>query len=203
MELPKRIAGADARQVREMFKTLMEAETEYVWKDGAPSIVVRRVTPDLIVSTLNVSATEAQRIQMELVAEGWIESDKFVPTTKGMALAQHIDRPRLPRAEAERILDKVVDWADRINAQPNARVKVKAIHLFGSLERGAPDVADIDLFVEFTTMDLGMELQPEDTDCESELVEELVSISEYISPSNEFDRLKMSDVPCRQVYPRP
>ena len=39
MELPERIAGANARQVREMFKTLMEAETEYVWKDDAPSIV--------------------------------------------------------------------------------------------------------------------------------------------------------------------
>jgi predicted nucleotidyltransferase len=203
MELPKRIAGVDARKVREVFKTLLEGENKFVWKNGVPSVVPRKVTPDLIDASLNVSGAEAQRIHAALIAEGWIEPNKFVPTRRGMALAQHVDRSRISRTDAEKILDEVLDWADRINADAGTRVKLKAIYLFGSLERGEAEVGDIDLFVEFTTLDLGDELQPEDMDRENEMAEELTSISEYVSPSSELDRKMMSDVPSRQVFPRP
>jgi predicted nucleotidyltransferase len=202
MDLPEKIAGIDARKIRAVFKTLMEREIEYKWNGGAPIIVPRKVTPDLIECSLGLPGAEAQQIQEMLVAEGWIEPEKFVPTSQGMALAQHIDRPRLSRREAEDILDQVLNWADRINANVQARVKLKAICLFGSLERGEAEVGDIDLFVAFTTLDLGDDLQPEDMDRQTEMVEELKGISEYISPSCELDMMMMSDVPKKQVFPR-
>ena len=48
MELPEKIAGLDARKVREMFKAMMATETKIEWNDGAPSIELRRVTPELV-----------------------------------------------------------------------------------------------------------------------------------------------------------
>lgn len=202
MELPDKIAGLDARLMREMFKNFVAQKTEMDWNDGAPIVKARRMTPDFIEEQLGVSFVEAQRIQAELVAEGWIELEKFTPTRKGMAIAHHVDRPKLPRAEAEAILDKVLDWADRTNAVANARVRVKTIYLYGSLERGAEEVGDVDLFVEFTTMDLGMDLQYEDTEREDELCEQLIGISDYLSPSTGLDREMMDDVPMRRVFPR-
>lgn len=167
-----------------------------------PSIEVRRITSDFIEAQLGVSSNQAQHIQAELVAEGWIEPGKFTPTRSGMALTHYVDRPKLPRADAEALLNKALEWADRTNAAADARVIVKTIHLYGSLERGADEVGDIDLFVEFTTMELGDDLQPEDMDRESELCEELSAISEYLSPSSGLDREMMSDVSMRQVFPR-
>lgn len=79
---------------------------------------------------------------------------------------------------------------------------MKTIHLYGSLAQGADEVGDVDLFVEFTTMDLAMDLQREDMDRENELCEELTSISDYLSPSSWLDREMMGDVSMRQVFPQ-
>jgi hypothetical protein len=118
----------------------------------------------------------------------------------GNGALQHVDRPKLARAEAEEILQRMLAWADGVNAEPNARVRVKTIDLFGSLQHGAAEVGDIDLFVVFTTMDLAMDLQPEDQDCEDELTAEPVSISGDISPSSELDQICMG-VPSSRVFP--
>ncbi|SDD08687.1 hypothetical protein SAMN05216337_1007145 [Bradyrhizobium brasilense] len=202
MDLPEKIAELDARKVREMFKNFVERKMEVEWKDGLPVRNVRRMTPSVIETDLGVPPAEAELIQAKLIAEGYLEPEKFTPTRLGMALAQHSDRPKISRAEAEAILTRVLDWADRTNAVPDARVKVKMIHLYGSLERGAAEVGDVDLFVEFTTMDLGPDLMPEDQEREQELGEELVAISEYLSPSSFIDRMLMEDVSMRQVFPR-
>ena len=201
MEMPKKIAGFGARKVRAMFKALMGRDIEMEWKDGKPSITPRRVTTELIKTELKVSDFDAQRVQAELVREGWIESGRFTPTRKGMALSQHIDRPKLSRTEAESILEKVLDWAVRTNDHQIARVKVKSIHLFGSLERGKSMVSDIDLFVTFTTLDLGLDLQPEDLKREEILWQELCGISAYLSPTSFLDQLMMTDVPSRRIFP--
>jgi hypothetical protein len=107
-----------------MFKAMMATETKIEWNDGAPSIELRRVTPGLIETSLNVPKAGALRIQADLIAEGWIAPGKFVPTTSGMALSQHVDRPKLARAEAEEILEGVLEWADGVNAEPDARGEV-------------------------------------------------------------------------------
>lgn len=201
MDIPDKIAGQDARKVRELFKTFTEQKSELDWKEGAPVLGVRQMTADAISQGLGLPQVEADRVQAALIAEGWIEQDRLVPTRKGMGLAQHIDRPKISRADAEVILGKVLQWARSTNAKADARVKVKAIHLYGSLERGADHVDDIDLFVEFTTMDLDMDFQPEDMEREDELCEELSAISDRLSPSSVFDRMSMDDVPMRQVFP--
>lgn len=142
------------------------------------------MTPDFIPKQLKIAFGEAQRVQAALVAEGWIKPAKFTPTRKGMGLSQHVDRPKLARAEVEALLDKVLDWADRTNAAAGAKVKVKTTHLYGSLVQGADEVGDVDLFVDVTTMDLGEDLQCEDMERENELGEEPTSISDYVSPSS-------------------
>ncbi|PZQ94532.1 MAG: hypothetical protein DI533_22070 [Cereibacter sphaeroides] len=184
-----------------MFKNFTAQKSEVDWNDGVPIVNIRRITPDFIAEQLDTTSGEGQRIQVALVEEGWIEPEKFTPTRKGMALSQHDDRPKLPRAEAEALLAKVLDWAERTNAATGARVKVKTVHLYGSLLQGVDEVGDVDLFVEFNTMGLDMDLQPEDMERENELSEELASISDYISPSSALDREMMADVPMRQVFP--
>jgi predicted nucleotidyltransferase len=203
MELPDKIAGLDPRQVRQMFKNLLERDTEVEDVNDVTFPIIRRMTPDTIEAALQVPTAEAQSIQAGLVTEGWIEPDKFTPTRKGMALAQHSDRPKISHAEAEAILDQVLNWADHTNTVPEARVKVKKIHLYGSLERGADEVGDIDLFVGFTTLDLGMNLQPEDMEREDELIDTLTNISEYLSVSSDLDEMAMDDVSKRQIFPQP
>ena len=202
MDLPETIAGLDPRQMREVFKNFLERDTEVEVRNGVRFPVDRRMAPDVIAAELQVSLAEAKRIQAALVTEGWIEPAKFTPTRKGMGLAQHRDRPKISRAKAEEILGQVLDWTDQKNSVSDARVKVKTIHLFGSLERGADEVGDIDLFVEFTTVDLGMDLQPEDDEMEDELLEELTDISDYLSLSSSLDLMMMDDVPKRQIFPR-
>jgi predicted nucleotidyltransferase len=202
MDLPETIAGLDPQQVREMFKNFLQRDTEVEDRNGVPFPVVRRMTPDVIAAELQVPLTEAQHIQAALVTEGWIEPAKFTPKRKGMGLAQHRDRPKISRTKAGEILDQVLDWADQKNAVLDARVKVKTIHLYGSLERDADEVGDIDLFVEFTTLDLGMDLQPEDAEIEDELLKDLTGISDYLSLSSYLDRMMMDDVPKRQIFPR-
>lgn len=201
MDIPERIAGLDARKVRELFKTFAEQKSELDWKDGMPVSVIQRMTTNVISKGLGLSQAEADRVQTALMAEGWIDQEKLTPTRKGMGLAQHIDRPKISRADAQVILGKVLEWADSANAEVGARVKVKAIHLYGSLARGADQVDDIDLFVEFTTMDLEMDLQPEDMEREHELCEDLSAISDRLSPSSAIDRMMMDDVPMQRVFP--
>lgn len=202
MDIPEKIAGFERRQICELFKTFTEQESDLAWEAGVPKLTVRQMTISFICDSLGLQHDHANLVQAALIDEGWIDKDKLTPTRSGMALAQHVDRPKISQAEAEAILNRVLKWAERTNATSDARVKVKTIFLFGSLNRGAAWVDDIDIFVEFTTMDLGDDLQPEDMEREDELCEELASISERISQSSEIDRMIMDDVEMRQVFPQ-
>jgi predicted nucleotidyltransferase len=199
LKLPDTIADRDPRAIRQMFQDWMAKEMAFDWNGGNPIMEARSVAIDLIAQSLRLSDNEAQAVQSKLVEEGWIEPLTFVPSMRGMALAQHIDRAPISREKAEEILEEVLDWTRRVNGQHDARIKIRKIDLFGSLEQGASEVGDIDLFVDFTTMDLGDDLQPKDFDQQAELGRQLVSISEYISPSSELDRLMM-DVPTRRIF---
>jgi hypothetical protein len=82
------------------------------WKDGAPSMVPRKITTELIEGALKKSAMDAERIQMLLVAEAWIEPDRLVPTRKGMALAAQ------RRAQFVRNLKNRTEPSGRLSAGP-------------------------------------------------------------------------------------
>lgn len=201
MDLPEEIAGADPLKMRDLFVAFLDREPDYQEIHGLKVPMVRRMTVEIIREILATTDVLAAEIQGKLISEGWLEAENFTPTSKGMALSQYTDRPKITRIEAEDILAKILAWAAETNAVPNARVKVKAIDLFGSLERGQSLVRDIDIFVEFTTMDFLTDLEPEDADREAELLEELSQISEYVSPSSALDRELMFDVPKRRVFP--
>ena len=202
MELPEFIAHVESKKVRSMFKQFVDSEIKHKFVDGVLKIEKRSITHELIMESLNVPRAEAETIRTLLVSEGWIEAGKFIPTMRGMALAQHVDRPKISLEKADAIINEVLNWADGVNAELNARVRVKTIRLYGSVEQRKLEVSDIDLFVEFTTMDLGLDLQPEDWEREEELGEELVGISEYISPSPEFNRELMLEAKSRLIFPR-
>jgi predicted nucleotidyltransferase len=202
MEIPQKIAGLDSHRMRQFFRAFVDQETVLDWQDGVPIGMVRKITAATIREGLSLQPDEADSVHKALLEEDWIDKEKFTPTRKGMALAHHVDRPKISLDQAQAILEEVLSWAERTNEPPEARVKVKTIYLFASLLRAAEFVDDIDLFVEFTTMDLEEELQPEDMERQDELCEELAAISERVSPSYVFDRMMMDDVPMRLVFPR-
>lgn len=201
MELPEQVAGVAARQVRDMFGKFISTESEYDWTGGLPRLIPRKMDAAYISASLSTSSEAAEEIVSKLVQEGWLEEQKLIPTHAGMALAQHIDRPRIARAEAETLLEQVLVWVEAVNSDTEGRVLVRQVDLYGSLARGEPTVGDVDLVVTFTTMDLGEDLQPEDMDREDELRAELSAISEYLSPATELDKLAMPDADYRTIYP--
>ncbi|MVA22149.1 hypothetical protein GOZ94_24765 [Agrobacterium vitis] len=202
MDLPEKVADFDPQRIVGLFKSFLDREIEFQFGDGLPVCPGRKMSAQIIIDFLNITRPEAELVLKGLITEGYLDPEKLVPTRRGMALSQISDRPKISRAEAEEILENVLVWADHVNADADTQVKLKSIHLFGSLERGQPMVGDIDLFVEFTTLDLANDLQPEDQDREDELCDELVELSEYLSPSGDLQREMMSDVPMRQIFPR-
>lgn len=202
MEIPKKVAGVEAPLIIELFKSFLTQKAVTRFENGQPSYTPKQVNIRLVADILSVSPQEASRIHLKLIEEGWIDAVKLTPTKSGMGLSQYVDRPKLLQADADAIVAKVVDWAHQVNAAPGARVKVRTMHLYGSLHRRAKEVRDIDLFVEFTTMELGDDMRPEDFDREGELCQELAAISEYLSPASELERKSMSDEPMAQIFPR-
>ncbi|MDR6831010.1 putative nucleotidyltransferase [Bosea robiniae] len=201
MDLPEKVAGVDPLKMRDLFVAFLDSEPGYQKVYGLRVPLPRHMTVEFIGHELAVSQVDAIQIQKRLISEGWLVAEKLSPTSKGMALSQYTDRPKIARAEAKKILASVLAWAADTNKVANARVKVKAIDLFGSVQRGEPFVGDVDIFVEFTTMDLGADLEPRDMAREAELLQQLSQISEYVSPSSAFDRELMSNVPRERVFP--
>ncbi|AJD54465.1 hypothetical protein SAMN02744133_108196 [Thalassospira xiamenensis M-5 = DSM 17429] len=204
MDIPEKIAGVEWNILQNAFKEFLEISSEWKWVDGKLVAEAKRMSPQFLSESLSVSLAEASAIHEVLFKEDWIDPVKNTPTRKGMALAQHVDREKIPRAQALEILEQVINWAENVAVRPQERVAVKTIHLYGSLLRGADQVGDIDIFVEFTTTDLidqGI-VEPEDMELECELCEELAAISDYVSPSSWFDRRLMEDVPMKKVFPR-
>lgn len=203
MILPPKIATLDPRRVRDMFKAFNEADTEYDLSGAAPKFVLRRMTRTYVRDELNLSDAKADEVHRSLIEEGWIDAERLCPAHQGMGLANHLDLPRISREEGLELVERVLDWVDRANADENSRVRIKSIELYGSLERGSADIGDVDIVVAFNTMDLDDGPLPEDMDREDELAAELTAISPYISPATELDKLGMPHANYRQIYPRP
>jgi hypothetical protein len=197
------IAGEDPLVIRDLIKGFCNDQPELTMENDRLVWSVRKLDVDYISTSLSIDRASAAVIQKELIEGDWISEIKLTPTRRGMALAQHIDRPNIARDDALAILEEAVSWAERTNAESDGRVIVKSMYLYGSLQRGEASVGDVDLFVSFTTMDIENGPLPEDMDQEDHLCAELAEISEYLSPASELEHLRMSDVPTRQVFPRP
>lgn len=197
MELPPKVAGRDPREMRDLFRAFVDEAREAEWSPTSPPRVMDASYASL---KLGLELPAAEKLVAALVDEGWLK-DRLVPSTRGMALANHNDRDRLPRAQADKIVRDLLDWADSLNATA-PRVGVMSIEIYGSYESALPDVGDIDVIVIFTTHDLiqSGDIEPEDEEREDELLEEIAAISEYISPAGLLDRLNMPHAKFRLIY---
>lgn len=199
MRLPNEVAGRDASEMRDLFKKFIdEGQTDFGgnFRVGTP----RNMDASWVSARLNVTEEVARSIVEALVEEGYLK-ERLVPAIKGMALAGHLDRDRITRSEADRIIAKLIEWAKELEAT-GPRVRVKSLEIFGSYLTDADDLGDIDVVVIFTTYDLTQsgDLEPEDTEREDELCAEISSISEYISPHQLWDRLTLAGEEFRLIF---
>ena len=158
------------------------------------------MTPNFIASMLDISTEDAQQLATDLVEEGWLKRDKAILSAQGMGLANYEDRPRLPRQQADEIVRHTIEWAKDVNSRTGARVLIESIELFGSYLGSCNDVGDIDMVVKFNTSSLE-DLDSKDLDKEDAILNELLKISDYISPANEFDKLTLSSATFRKIFP--
>ncbi len=200
MRLPNEVAGRDAREIRELFRKFVDGGQEGFGNMGFLPPPARRLDAAWVGSQLNVVEEVARSIVESLVKEGYLK-ERLVPTVKGMALAGHVDRDPITRAEANRIIAGLIKWATKLEAN-GPRIRVKSLEIFGSYLTNADTFNDIDVIVIFTTHDLMQsgELEPEDFEREEELISEIVSISEYISPACLLDRLTLAGEEFRLIY---
>lgn len=199
MRLPSEVAGRDASEMRDLFKKFIdEGQADFGgnFRGGTP----RNMDASWVSTRLKVTEEVARSVVEALVEEGYLE-ERLVPAVKGMALAGHLDRDRITRSEADRIISELIEWAKELEAT-GQRVRVKSLEIFGSYLTDADSLGDIDIVVIFTTDDLTQsgDLEPEDTEREEELCAEISSISEYISPHQLWDRLTLAGEEFRLVF---
>lgn len=202
MQLPDDICGHAPLAIRDAFKAFRDLPTNYVSVDGFPQVELKRMTPDFLVEQLAIGRVEAANLIACLTSEGWLETDRPVPTTKGMSLAQHIVRARLPRADADEVFDAIVTWAATFNAEATGDIRIKELFVYGSYLTGTADVGDIDLIVSTNEEDLIQEgvIEPEHYDELEAAVAALQAISDYISPATPLDMLAMPNATFHSVY---
>ncbi|GAA0217374.1 hypothetical protein QOZ96_002644 [Brevundimonas nasdae] len=202
MQLPENICGHAPLEIRDAFKAFLDLPTAYDWSGSFPTVTPKRMTPEFLSGRLAICTAEATSLITCFTSEGWLEPGTAVPTTKGMSLAQHIVRPRLPRDEADEIFDAILSWAETHNEAAVGDIRIKSLFLYGSYLTGDGDVGDIDLIVVTNEEDLTDQglLQPEHEDEVAAAVSALEAISEYISPATPLDMLKMPDATFHRVY---
>ena len=200
MRLPNEVAGRDAREMRDLFKKFIDGGQEDFSGISFLSLAIRRFDAVWVGTQLNVTEEVARSIVESLVKEGYLE-ERLVPTVKGMALAGHIDRDPISRADARRIIAELIEWATKLEAT-GQRIRVKSLEIFGSYLTNADALGAIDVVVIFTTHDLVQsgDLESKDLDREEELVAEIASISEYISPASLWDRLTLTGKEFKLIF---
>ena len=102
------------------------------------------------------------------------------------------------------MLHEAVAWAKGVEQRNDLTVKVDRLDVYGSYWGEGSDVGDLDIIVVFNILRLAEEnlLQPEHMDEQDALLEELTTISQYISPADELDKLNMPSADFRTVYYR-
>jgi predicted nucleotidyltransferase len=200
MRLPSDVAGRDAREMRDLFRKFIDGGQGGSGGNGVQSAAARRFDTAWVCAQLNMTEEVARSLVESLVEEGYLK-ERLVPAVKGMALAAHIDRDPITRAEADRIIDDLIAWATKLEAT-GQRIRVKSLEIFGSYLTNADTLGDIDVVVIFTTHDLMLsgDLQFEDLEREEELADEIASLSEYISPARLWDRLTLASEEFRLIF---
>ncbi|WP_135080583.1 hypothetical protein [Terasakiella sp. SH-1] len=194
------VCGYDIIKMRDIFRNFRDIPIEHKYIDGKFELDKKQFDRDFLIAQLSISSNEATHLLDALVKDGWLEVETLTPTTQGMALINFEDRPRLSRKDAQKIMSEILEWAEKTNNVKDARIKIKSIDLFGSYLSSSPDLGDIDLILEFNTLDLP-DLEPEDEDLEEQLVSEVMNISEYISLHSAYEKLSLVDATFEKIFP--
>lgn len=176
------IAGIAAVRVRDAFRAFGDLPA-VSYENGEFVRTNKQLSKEFFTTELEVDTSTAAALLDELVSTGYVDAKKLTPTPKGMALMNAEDRERLPRAEAEGILQRFLVAVKGANDRPGARVFIEEVSVFGSYLGDAPTLGDIDLLV---IMSLPEDCLPEDFD-ERHSVTESILISEYLSFHDQFD----------------
>lgn len=114
-----------------------------------------------------------------------------------MGLANDKGLQRIPRAEAERIVEALVAAATTVNSRPGARVFVESLDVFGSFVSNKPTLGDVDVRL-ITVVD--GEDQPENQ-YEKDEIENMLQVSDYLSITGEYDRVA-AKAEQKRIYTR-
>lgn len=175
---------------------------------------------------LDLEEPEVTGTLKNLQKAGWIvfdgcddAIDYWQPGNKGQRLTATPLLNRIPIAEGHRILDRLIEAARAINAEPGASRCIEQILLFGSLLTGIPNtsIGDIDVVIEVKRRALaGSELKAREDEekksmpqglnlidslhwCDIQLRRRLAKVSKYLSFHPESD-LQARSTPYQQVY---
>jgi len=184
--------------VQRLLKAFDDLPLQDHFKDGEYIRVPKRLTAPLIQAQLGCSPEQATALLGELINHGYVLADRLIPTNQGMALMNARTDPRISRAEAQVIVDRLVEVAEEENSRADARVFIEQIAIFGSYVSDKPDLGDIDVFVSIPLVD---DLQPEDMEEMDRLSDALQAVSKYVSLHDETD-LVASSAEKATVYRR-
>ncbi|MBI2768365.1 MAG: hypothetical protein HYX47_01975 [Burkholderiales bacterium] len=176
-------------QVQRVLKAFDDLPSQDHFKDGHYVRVPKRLSVPLIEEQLGCSSQEAMALLGELVELGYLLADRLIPTTQGMALINARTEPRISRAQAQTIVDRLVEVAEEESGRPNARMFIEKIEVFGSYVSNKPDLGDVDVVVSIPLID---DLQPEDMDEMDRLSSALQAVSPYVSLHDELDLVASS-----------
>jgi predicted nucleotidyltransferase len=180
-----------------MLREYRSIEPFYAFEGEKPKLTRCPLDSKFIEDELGITAAEAAELLSGLIAEGYIDGTKRIPTPHGMALINAEDRERIPRNEADRILTAFLAAVRAANLRDNARVFIEEAHVFGSYDRGAADLGDVDILLKVV---LPEDCTPEVMDEHDDVVAS-VRVSEYLSFHDEFD-LVAAQAPKRLIYDR-
>lgn len=185
-------------QVQRVLKAFLDLPSQDYFQDGQYVRVPKRMSVPFIETELACSSEQAEALLGELLDMGYLLAERLIPTTQGMALMNARTDPRISRAQAQAIVNRLVEVAENENSRPGARMFIDQIDIFGSYVSDRADLGDVDVFVSIPLIE---DLQPEDMDEIDRLSNALQEISPYVSLHNELDPVA-ADAKKETIYVR-
>jgi hypothetical protein len=201
LDWPKEdICGYRPMKIRNIFRDFAEAKSGTDFIDGKFHHNPKRMDKAFVAKALGIDPAAAATLIACLRGGGYLEDGKDIPAPAGMALAALRRRPRISRAKADALLQRVLRCAADVNGRQGARVTIATIDVFGSYLSKSPDLGDLDLVVIFAMP--WDDLEPSDMEERDRICRKLAKLSSYVSCHDELDWVAgVADK--RRVFPEP
>ena len=176
-------SGFEIAEVQQLLRQFDAAQSIYEVVDGELIYTPKRLNSAFICGHLDCDEQRAGQLASELILGQFLDPVRLIPSTRGMALAYEKNLPRIPRVEAEGIVEDLLRAAVDANSRPGARVFVDSLDVFGSFVTGGSDLGDVDVLA---VVVIPEDCVPEDI-AERNYVHALLQVSDYVSITGEFD----------------